>query len=396
MRLTPKTELEGRCRKVQAMMADAGLDALIVLQNADLFYFTGTIQCGTLYIPVAGEPLYLVRRDLVRARAESALSAVLPGNSMRDLPPLLNDYGLPHPKRIGMELDVVPVNFFQKYATLFKDAVISDASDIIRRARMIKSGYEIDLLREGGRQCDVVYRRAAEVIREGISELELAAELERAARLEGHQGYLRMRGFNAEIFMDQVLSGSESATPSFSNTPLGGAGLNPSFGQGATRKMLVRNEQVLVDFGACCDGYIVDQTRVFGIGSVPPRIAAAYADMLKVQELMLRLVAQRESCGDVYDACLSLAAELGYADSFMGLKTSQVSFIGHGVGIELDEYPFIAAGMHKMTFEPGMVFAFEPKAVFAEHGAVGIENTFLVTENGVERLTYSSEELVLL
>jgi len=392
VRLTPKQELEGRLTKVQASMAEAGLDALIVCQNADLFYFTGTIQCGTLYIPASGKPLYLVRRDLDRARRESALDTVIPGGTMRDLPPLLKDHGLPLPTSIGMELDVLPVTFFQKYAKLFGNAAISDASHLIRRVRMIKSPYEIALLKEAALQADLIYRHAAQTIRVGMTELELAAELERAARLAGHQGYLRMRAFNAELFIDQVLSGPQSATVAYSNTPLGGLGLSPSFGQGASRKPLAANEQVLVDFGACCDGYIVDQTRVFAIGSVPDPIGRGYEDMLKIQDLMTRLAAPGASCGAVYDACVSAARDMGYGDCFMG----GVSFIGHGVGIELDEYPFIAAGMHDFTLEPGMVFAFEPKVALPQYGAVGIENTFLVGETAVEKLTYSDERLVCL
>ena len=100
--------------------------------------------------------------------------------------------------------------------------------------------------------------------------------------------------------------------------------------------------------------------------------------------------------GEVYDQCLALAVDLGYADSFMGNKGAQVSFIGHGIGIEIDEYPFLARGFSDMTLEPGMVFAFEPKVVFPGEGAVGIENTFYLTDNGLKLLTYSSQELAIL
>jgi Xaa-Pro dipeptidase len=98
----------------------------------------------------------------------------------------------------------------------------------------------------------------------------------------------------------------------------------------------------------------------------------------------------------IYEECLSLAMDLGYADSFMGAKGSQVSFIGHGLGIEIDEYPLIARGFKEMTLEEGMVFAFEPKAVFPGEGAIGIENTFYLSNDGLKQLTYSSEELIIL
>jgi Xaa-Pro dipeptidase len=141
---------------------------------------------------------------------------------------------------------------------------------------------------------------------------------------------------------------------------------------------------------------MVDQTRVFAIGSISERIRRGYDDMLRVQERMKALAVTRATWGYIYDECLALAIELGYADSFMGNKGAQVSFIGHGIGIEIDEYPFLARGFRDMTLEPGMVFAFEPKVVFPGEGAVGIENTFHVTDNGLQAITYSSERLVIL
>jgi len=118
--------------------------------------------------------------------------------------------------------------------------------------------------------------------------------------------------------------------------------------------------------------------------------------MLKVQERMVELAGEFPSWGTIYEECHAMANGMGYGDFFMGNKGAQVSFIGHGIGIEIDEYPFIARGFNDMYLEPGMVFAFEPKAVFAGEGAVGIENTFFVTENGVRQLTISDQELVIL
>jgi Xaa-Pro dipeptidase len=397
MRLTPKNELEYRFRRLQTEMAGAGLDAVIMLQNADLFYFTGTIQTGNLYVPASGEPIYLVRRNFLRARMESALSQVLPFASPRELPGMVADCGHPAPARIGLELDLLPVNLFRKYQTIYPNAQFFDASPIIRRVRMVKSHYEIHILQDAALQADKVYRRAAEVIRVGMTELELASELEHLSRLEGHQGYLRMRAFNGELSCNQVLCGADAAAPAFCNTPLGGMGLTPAFGQGASLNRIGKGEPIVVDFASCCDGYLVDQARMFALGSISDRMRRGYDDMLRVEALMLQLAEERPSWGSIYDACLALAREMGYAGNFMGGGSgSQVPFIGHGVGIEIDEYPFIARGFHDQMLEPGMVFAFEPKLVFPGEGAVGIENTFYLSETGMKRLTFSSQDLVIL
>lgn len=397
MRITPKEELEHRISRLQALMAKDGLEAVLVLQNADLFYFAGTVQSGCLYVPVAGEALYLVRKEFGRARMESGLREVVPFSSMKEIPGILADYGYPLPARIGMELDVLPVNLFERYRAVFPGAGVCDATPLIRHVRMIKSKYEIHILQDAAVQVDRVNRRAREVIREGMTDLELAAELEFTARKEGHQGLVRMRMFNSELFYAHVFSGVDSAVPSYVDTPLGGVGLNPSFGQGAGLKRIERNEPIIVDFAGCVDGYLVDQTRVFSLGGISGRLERAYHDMLRIQERMVELVAPGVPWGAVYDACLSLAVELGYADSFMGNKGAQVSFIGHGVGIEIDEFPFIARGFNEMTFEPGMAFAFEPKVVIPGEGAIGIENTFYLSHfEGLRQLTCSDQELTVL
>ena len=396
MRLTPAVELEHRCSRMQQLMAAEGLDAAIIVQSADLYYFTGTIQTGCLYIPAKGQPLYLVRRDAARARMESGLQEVIPFSSMSEMPAILARYGYPEPGTIGMEFDVLPVALFERYRKVFPRAVISDATTIIRRLRMKKSSYEIHLMQDAAVQVDKVYRAAAGLLREGMTDLQLAAELERIARLEGHQGLIRMRVFNGEMLFGHTFSGSDSAVPAYTDTPLGGLGITPSFGQGASYKPIARHEPIIVDFSGCCDGYLVDQTRIMAIGGLSDRLLKAYEDMLEVQELMKELVVQRPSWGELYDRCLALAVAKGYGDSFMGVKGAQTSFIGHGVGVEIDEYPFIARGFHQMHFEPGMAFAFEPKVVFPGEGAIGIENCFYLADDGsLKQLTFSDEKIII-
>ncbi|MBT1070424.1 M24 family metallopeptidase [Pelotalea chapellei] len=396
MRLTPATELEYRCSTLQKYMIEASIDAVIIIQNADLFYFTGTIQSGNLYIPAQGQPLYMVRKDWGRARMESGLRDVVPFRSMKDIPGVLADHGYAVPQRIGFELDVLPVNFFDRYRQVFSEAEYVDATPLIRKVRMIKSHYEIHLMQDAADQVDKVYRRVHEVLRVGMTDLDLAAELEFIARKNGHQGLVRMRGFNSELLFGHVFSGTDSAVPSYSDTPLGGLGCTPSFGQGAGLKRIEANEPLIVDFAGCVDGYLVDQTRVFAIGGLSERLCKGYDDMLKVQERMKELVQPGTPWGVVYDECLSLAERMGYADAFMGGSGSQVSFIGHGLGIEIDEYPFIARGFHSMTLEVGMAFAFEPKLVFPGEGAVGIENTFYISNEGLKQLTHSNEKISIL
>ncbi len=396
MRLTPATELEYRCKKLQDLMHESDIDTIIIAQNADLYYFTGTVQNGCLYVPSAGQPLFMVRREQARARMESGLKEVVPFSSPKDMPGIASSFGCKEPKRIGLEFDVLPVTFMERYKKVWPNAEFVDITPLIRQVRMIKSHYEIHLMQDAATQVDKIYQRAREAVREGITDIELAAELEYVARKNGHPGLIRMRVFNGEMCFGHTFSGVDSAVPAYTDTPLGGVGPSPCFGQGASHKLINRNEPVIMDFAGSIDGYLVDQTRVFSIGPLSERLTRGFDDMLKVQELMKNITKVGVAWGEIYDRCLQLALEMGYADSFMGVKGAQVSFIGHGLGIEIDEYPFIAKGFKEQVMLQGMAFAFEPKLVFPGEGAVGIENTFYISNEGLKQLTFSDDSLVIL
>ena len=396
MRITPASELKNRIAKLQNEMVIHSLEAVLMVQNADLFYFTGAIQQGALYVPAEGEALYLVRKDYGRARMESGLKEVLPFKSPRDIPGVLADFGYSIPETVGMELDVVPIAVMQRFQAGLGGSAVKDATPLIRNVRAVKSTYEINIMKDAALILDKVCKRVPEVLHEGMTDLELAAELEFVARKAGHQGLVRMRGFNNEIFYGHAFSGADSAVPTYSDTPLGGVGLSPSFPQGASYKKICRNEPITVDFVSVFDGYVVDQTRMFSIGELPVELMKAYVDMVAIQEHAKQAAKPGVTWGALYDECLNLADEMGYRDNFMGSKGAQVSFIGHGVGVELDEYPFIAKGLNEQKLQENMTFAFEPKVVFPGLGAVGVENTFWVGENGLKHLTFSNQELIIL
>lgn len=392
----PAAELETRWRKLQNKMAAAGMHAVVVMQNADLYYFTGTLQSGLLYIPVQGDPVYLVRRDEQRARRESLLPHITSFNSFRDLPNILSEYGLPRAESIGLELDVLPVAIYQRLHKALDEPHIVDVAPSIRSLRAVKSEWELLHMRRAAVQLDASWRRAIQIACEGLSDLELVIELEGMARRQGHPGYARMRAFNGEIAMGTVLVGADGAVSAFRNTPLGGVGLHPSIGFGASGRRMTRGEPVTVDLIGYSAGYLADQTRTFALGTLAEPLRRAYEAMCQIQDLLLRTARPGVSWGQLYHECCRLAAELGYERHFMGADAAQVSFVGHGIGLEIDEYPFIAHGLYDKVLEENMTFAFEPKAVFPGLGAVGIENTFVVTSDGLDSLTISDEALCIL
>lgn len=393
MRITPLTELSARCLNFQQHLQQNQIDAALLMQNSDLFYFTGSIQRGVCFLPAQGEPIYFVTRDLGRARMESGLLHVEQLDRPGRLPERLRELGVPLPGRIGLEYDVLPLLEAERVKKLFPAAELADVTSAIRTVRAIKSPYELEIMKDCAMLADRIYEHAKTLIKVGKTDHDVAAEMLCFALKEGHQGLIRMRRFNAELYFGHIFSGVDGAVPAHLDAPLGGLGTTPAVGQGAGYKPIAAGEPIIIDFVAAFDGYLVDQTRTLSIGPLPDRLQQAYADMLDIQKLLYANARPGASWGDLYRQCHGLAMDLGYADHFMGAGGAQVRFIGHGIGIEVDEYPFIAQGFDEQVLEPGMTFAFEPKAVFPGLGAVGVENTWRVAEDGIKRLTYSNENL---
>ncbi len=395
METTPKWELEERNLRLQRRMASSGLDAVFIVQNADLFYFTGTVQEGLLFIGCEGPPLFLVRRSYERAVAESALEHIQSFQSLKEAADLVKGHGLRHLKRVGLELDVLPVIQYQRLERVFPGIEFVDASPIIRQVRAVKSPYEIGLMREAADICDIMACHLREIVKEGMTEIELAADIEAEARRSGHQGFVRFRRFNHESFYGHLLAGENGAIPAYIDASTGGRGPSPAFGQGAGNRRIQAYEPILLDYPGAYKGYLADQSRLFAIRGLPDDLVRAYDVTLEIYNEILQRIRPGARSDDIYKAAVALAEKLGYQEFFMNYGAAQVSYIGHGVGTEIDEFPFLARGF-EMTLEEGMTIAIEPKLVFPGRGVIGIEDTILINREGCESLTFSDRELGIL
>ncbi len=389
---TPRDELLRRTGALQRRLAADGVDAALIVQNVDLLYFTGSMQSGVLIVPAGGRPVYAVRRVLERARRESALEQVVPLESFRNLPGLVRDAAGEPPRRVGMELDVLPVLVRDRYAAALSSVEIADVSASIRLARSVKSAFELEKMRAAARLSEAMLKVGLDSLREGLTELELSARVEAAARRQGHQGQVRLRGWNQEIYWGILLSGEAGAVPSFPDLPLAGEGLGAALPYGAGRRRIVAGEPVIFDVPAVLDGYICDQTRTLVIGVLPEKLARAHDATVEILKGVEAAIRPGIAPQDLYRLALDRARDLGYAEWFMGYGPLRARYVGHGVGLEVDEWPVLADGFTDLL-EPGQVFCVEPKMVFPGEGAVGIEDEFAVTAAGAERLTLPEQRL---
>lgn len=392
---TPAYEITNRLARLQAIMQENSIDAALILQPTDLFYFSGTIQQCHLYIPAEGTPLLFARKSYQRAVAESPLPEVIPISSTKKIREILKARGIKNLCRLGMELDVLPANLYLLYLNLFEQVDIIDISPFIRSVRALKSPFEIEIISEAARRADQVASHVTQLLRPGVTEIELAGQVESFARKLGHQGVVRMRLWGNELFYGHLMSGASAAVPSYLASPTGGASTSPAVAQGPGYKPIGCNEPILVDYVFALNGYIADHTRIFSLGALPDELMKAHEAMRRIQAEIKNAAVTDVPAGTIYEMAVGLAAESGFADHFMGVESDsqRIRFVGHGIGLELDEYPFLAKGQ-KMVLEKGMVIALEPKCIFPGKGVVGVENSFVVRENGLEQLTTYPDDVI--
>ena len=394
-RLTPASELDARICGLQKILASLDIGGALIVQKADLFYYTGTTQQGWLYVPIQGDPVLMVFKDLARAKAESGLNQILGLISPKKIPDILKGLNFSLPDKLGLELDVMPTNQYFMFSQIFSGSKILDISTQIRLQRAVKSEFEINCVKRASVLADQVAAKVPDFLRQEISEIEFAGLLEAHARKLGHQGLIRMRMWDNYLFYGHIMCGAGAAVPGAFASPTGGAGMNPNVGQGPSFAVIKPNEPILVDYVFALDGYLSDHARIFSLGEISQELQLAHAAMLDIQEAVKQQARPGVVTGDIYETMIAMAEEKGYQENFMGAAEPKIRFTGHGLGIELDEFPFIAKGQ-TLALEPGMLIALEPKVIFPGKGVVGIENTLLVTETGLESLTLYPDTITVL
>ncbi len=387
-------EISRRIAPFQELLAAQGIGLALIRQPADLYYYTGTVADGFLAVPAEGAPTLLVRRPQDRLAAMEIPWDLVFYNDFGELPALLDGRSVPRTGPLGLELDVLPASLYLRlHNKIFPDIAIQDISPLIRQQRMVKSAYELEQIRRAAAILDEAFAALPEIMRPGLTELELSAALEYRLRLLGHQGLIRLRNYSLELFFGHVLSGHSGLELAYTDTPSGGLGFSPAFPQGPSLKPLAREEPITVDIGSCFNGYVADMTRLFVLGDLPAAAWRAYDLTLELLDYFETEARPGVSPGDLYQGLSSLVERAGLSDFFMGPGPERVSFVAHGVGLELDEFPFITARF-PFPLAADMVLAFEPKFFLPEVGLVGLEDTGRITPGGVEWLTRTPRQVV--
>ncbi|MDA3817240.1 MAG: Xaa-Pro peptidase family protein [Prolixibacteraceae bacterium] len=391
---TPAIELENRINKFYQIMSHDCPDwqMAVVFSKINLLYFTGSMPEGMLVIERDKGATLWARRSYERSVQESDFPLIKPMNSYRDA---AVDYSN-LPDHIYLETEFVPLGMFQRFQKHFPFTQYKSLDFQIAQTRVVKSDWELGYMKQAGRIHErVLDVRVPELLREGMTEADLAAELYEVMVKEGHQGTARFAMFDTEIAVAQLSFGDNSLFPTNFDGPGGHRGLNAAMpGLGSRNRKLKKGDLVFIDMGIGVNGYHSDKTMTYMFGQkLPDEIIAIHNQCVDIQKQTAELLRPDNIPEEIYETVTEKLSP-DFLKNFMGYGNRKVKFLGHGIGLTVDEYPVIAKGF-EAPLEENMVFAIEPKKGIEGVGMVGVEDSFIVTPNGGQCITGKSEGLIL-
>ncbi len=394
----PVSELESRIQDLSNRLSDAKIPGVLIQNPVDLYYYAGGRQNGALFVPASNSQAsieqggkgatFFVRRSVSRAKFEAG------GNDspilVEKFPSLgvfaetLTEMGLESSP--GLQFGEIPADFCQKFQSVLAPlGNTSDCTTIIHEQREAKSDWEIDMIREGAKVQQQMFDAVEQSISIGATELDIVAAAEAVSRQSGFGGNVQMRRFPLQCDRAVIVSGRAGGIPSFFDSAIGGAGPHPLAGMGSGFNKLKRNQPILVDLVHVHRGYVVDATRMFSIGELPEPWGSRLSDMVEVSNKVVASLGRGDNCSKAWEIGSDLVESMGHSEHLMGMKPDQSQFLGHSVGLQLDESPVVAKGFDRPLPINGLM-AIEPKLVYTD-GSIGIEDTWLRTGEGLERLT---------
>jgi Xaa-Pro aminopeptidase len=384
-----KKEQTLRLKRVQQSILALQADACIITSPVNQYWLCGFIFDGYLFLYPEGEAMLFVRRP-----TGIADERVIQIRKPEQIPSLLRSAGFSVPRRLLLEADQLTFSSATRLQAAMEMPELVNISGELRRLRAVKSAYELNQIRESAQVHRQVYELIPSLYRRGMSDLELQIEIEREMRLHGSVGIFRSFGENMDIFMGSMLAGDNAQAASPFDFALGGGGVSPLLPLGANGTKLLRGMTLMVDMAGNYRPWMDDMSRTFAIEEVPDIARRAHQLSIDIVRAIEQSTQAGTPCADLYLLAERMVQEKGFQSYFMGTK-QQAKFIGHGVGLEINEPPVLTPRSEEIL-ETGMAIAVEPKFVLPGIGPVGIENTYIVHENGLENITLCEEEMMML
>jgi Xaa-Pro aminopeptidase len=394
----PVSELESRLETLSIALQEKSLSGAFVQHPVDLYYFSGGRQNATLFVPARGTkasvegggngPVLFVRRSISRAIYEAGEDnspfEIQPFPRMNNLVDDLRNRGVI--KAPALQFGEIPSSFIQRFTDVLSPlGECEDATGIIHGIREIKSDWEVKQMAISATIQAKMFDAVEQNLAEGVSELELVAAAEEVSRRAGFGGNIQMRRYPLQCDRGVIVSGRAGGIPSFFDSAVGGSGPHPLAGMGSGFNKVRANEPILVDLVHVHRGYVVDKTRMFSVGKLSQVWHDRLEHMLDVSDVVVTSLANGDDCSMAWQKGSELAYQLGYEENLMGMKPDQSKFLGHSVGLQLDESPVVAKGFNR-PLPVGGTMAIEPKVVYLE-GSIGLEDTWIRDSKGLKSMT---------
>ncbi len=388
----PYSELENRLSRFRSNMDSLNPEWKIcaIFSKINQFYFTGTMQNGVLIIPRDSEAIFFVRKSYHRALEESEFPSIIPIKSFREVAGKINTDS----NVVYVEKESLPLAHFERFNKHFGFRDTASLDIALLKTRALKSDFEVDLIKKAGEiHYEAMEKKAPALLSEGVSEAEFGSELLREMIRLGHHGITRLGTYNAELYLGNISFGDSGNYYNSFDGPAGLRGFSPAVPLlGSFEKKLQKNSVALADTGCCYCGYYTDKTTIYSLGKIPDIAYDYHKKCVEIQNKTAELMKPGETVSSVYEKVTKMIDD-DFNKDFMGFGPNKVKFLGHGIGLVIDEYPAIAKGFDEEIRE-NMVFAIEPKKGIEDFGMVGIENTFLITDKGGVSLTGDKDEII--
>lgn len=394
MHKVPQLELENRMTRFRALMDkhDAAWEIAYIFTRVGQFYFTGTMQDGVLIIPRNADACYWVRLSYERAKDESNFANIKAMRSYRDAAAAY----VAIPSSAYIEKDFLPLSLWERFSKYFVTETVNPIAPVINELRWTKSAYELEQMRAAG----ALHQRLLEIevpklLREGMTEAELTGEIYNLFVREGHEGIARFAMFDTQIVVGQIAIGDNALYPTHFDGPGGNSAISPAAPYtGSPERRIKHGDIIFVDTPVTINGYHTDKTMVYSYGKAPDEtVLREHQACVAIKDRLAQEMKPGAVPEDIYNKVMGeLPPE--FLKNFMGYGSRQVKFLGHGIGLFIDEMPVIA-DRFKMPLEENMCFAIEPKKGIAGVGMVGVEETFVVTSDGAECITGNHPGLIV-
>lgn len=386
-----KSDLTIRQQHLQEEMQKQNIDACILTTSVNLFYMAGVIYNGYYYLPSVGDPIHFIKRS-----PEIFLDHVVAIRKPEQISEELLKIGINLPQNLLLEEDALSFSDCSRIILAFGLSAenVYNGSSLMRTIRSVKSEYEIEQIKKCAAKHIEVYKEIPSLYKEGMTDLEFQYSIEFLMRQKGSLGIFHSFGANMDIYMGSLLVGNNAEYPSPFDFALGGKGSAGILPLGASGEKIKKGNTIMVDMAGNYTPWMTDMTRIYSLGKVSDLAYKAHQVSIEIHDLIEDISKEGVLCADLYNAANKLVIKYQLGDYFMGTK-QQAKFIGHGVGLEINEPPVLTP-RSKEVLKEGTVFALEPKFVIPNVGAVGIENTYLVHRNDLENLTVFDENIIVL